>query len=617
MTMRRLLVLALLIGCGRSPELGSREAAMSMSPLAYDFGAVTVGGSSGARNFLITAAIDEDDFLTSITSSCAAFTVDTSSLAFPYNVYRYCEMDPRRRAPCDSQPATFSVTFTPSFAGPQSCAIQANFEFRAPLVSTVSGTGIAPPLAQQVIAPTDGTLAFGEVVVGTSSSDRSAILRNVGAEPIDVSDATLTGPDAAAFSVGPAGDNPLPAGSDYVWSLRCTPPAAGALAATLTLTTTAPTSPVVIALTCTGIQSDLTVTPSPLAFPEVFVGESATETLRLTNSGTAPLVFGTPTITGVGFTLGALSDSSIPAGESATIDVTFAPTAAEADQDIAGQVTLPFADGVRTIDLVGPARTADLALTPSTAVDFGTICVGQSRSQEFLAVNPGSGTTTLTDLAITGAGFEVAVVEPATLPAPLPPGGLAPVTFAVTAAPPVGPSTGTLTVTAGLAGLPPVTVELSATGVASGVAASPTAVDFGGVVVDEASIARIVRVDNCDAAEVAIDRLTVTGADAAQFVATPDVGASLPVAIAPGGAATFIVVMRPTTSGDKTATLELGQGAAATFVPLSGVGVGEDELPGDDPRGSYYACTTSRGGLGGALALGLGLALVLRRRRRR
>lgn len=124
------------------------------------------------------------------------------------------------------------------------------------------------------------------------------------------------------------------------------------------------------------------------------------------------------------------------------------------------------------------------------------------------------------------------------------------------------------------------------------------------------------RVDNCDAAEVAIDRLNATGADAAQFVATPDVGASLPVTIAPGGAATFIVVMRPTTSGDKTATLELGQGAAATFVPLSGVGVGEDECA-IDPRGSYYACTTGRGGLGGAVALGLGLALVLRRRRRR
>ncbi len=397
--MRRLLVLAILVGCGRPPELGSHEAAMSMSPLAYDFGAITVGSASLPRNFLITAAIDEDDVLTSVTSSCAAFTVDTSSIALPFNVYRYCEVDPRRRAPpCDSQPASFLVTFTPSFAGPQSCAIQANFEFRAPLVSTVSGTGVAPPRAQQVIAPTDGTLAFGEVVVGTASADRAAILRNVGAEPIDIGDATLTGPDAAAFSLTASGADPLPAGADHVWSVRCTPPAAGALTATLTLITDAPTSPVAIDLSCTGIQSDLAVTPSPLSFPEVFVGETATLPLTLTNSGSAPLTFGTPSVTGAGFSLGTLTDGVLPPGGDTTLMVTFAPTAAEADQDIAGQVTLPFADGVRTIDLVGPARTADLAVTPSTAVDFGAICVGQPRTQEFLAVNPGSGTTALTDL---------------------------------------------------------------------------------------------------------------------------------------------------------------------------------------------------------------------------
>lgn len=143
------------------PRFGSREAAMSMSPPAIG-GARSGHGRRQLRRAQLPhhrgdrrgrlPHLDHLELLRSPSTPAASRSRTT--------LYRYCEMDPRRRAPCDSQPATFSVTFTPSFAGPQSCAIQANFEFRAPLVSTVSGTGIAPPLAQQVIAPTDGTLGL-------------------------------------------------------------------------------------------------------------------------------------------------------------------------------------------------------------------------------------------------------------------------------------------------------------------------------------------------------------------------------------------------------------------------------------------------------------------------
>lgn len=604
--------------CGGPPELGQHQLDMTMSPITYDFGAVAVGSASAPRSFLVTAAIDEDDYLQSVTSDCPGFTVDTSGLALPFNVYRYCEGNPSAFAPCPGVSARFNVSFTPQFAGLQSCTITATLDLAGALTSTVTGTGVAPALGQAVIAPGDGALDFGDVVVGTSSANLAVIIRNVGTDPLDLGAAELTGPGADAFAVDDSGANPLAPGDDHTWSVRCTPPTSGAYTATLTLPSAAPSSPVTIALSCDGIESNLTIAPAPVWFDETLVGATSSRFVTLTNAGAAELTFGTASLTGAGFSTPALPTGSLLPGASVTLQLDFAPTAAEADLDVIGQLVVPFDSGERTIELVGPARTAAIALTPAGgALDFGAICVGQGRTRELIAVNPGSGAIAIDDVTVTGDGLAITELTPGMLPAPLPARGGGALRVALTATPPVGPITGTLRLLPSTPAVELVDLTVTALGVDAGVAASPAAVDFGGVLVGEASVALPIRVDNCDAEAVIIDRLAVTGDAAVDFLATPEVGTALPVTVPSGSAATFIVVMRPSATGDRAATLELGHGDAVTTVPLTGIGVGEDELGGAGGRGSYYACTTHRGGLGGGLALGLGLAAALSRRRRR
>ena len=172
--------------------------------------------------------------------------------------------------------------------------------------------------------------------------------------------------------------------------------------------------------------------------------------------------------------------------------------------------------------------------------------------------------------------------------------------------------------TAAIPGAAPTTIPLRARGQAGGIGASPGAIDFGGVVVGEPSGGRTVRLNNCDGGPITVDRATLSGAASGEFLAV-SAEQTLPTTVPAGGSLLFIVELRPTTAGDKVATLTIGHGESETTIALTGLGVG-DELTGDGARGSYYACSAggdARGATGlGVLGLALGMALRRRRARR-
>ncbi len=155
--------------------------------------------------------------------------------------------------------------------------------------------------------------------------------------------------------------------------------------------------------------STVSFSPVALTFAGLAVGSSsAAQTVKLTNTGTAPL-------TGIAVSIGGASPSdysqtnncgtSVAAGSSCNILVTFKPTTAGIRT-----ATVSIADsGIgspQTIALTGTATgTPAISLTP-TSLSFGSVNTGSSSSAQLITVkNTGTAALTITSLSVTGANI--------------------------------------------------------------------------------------------------------------------------------------------------------------------------------------------------------------------
>jgi hypothetical protein len=122
------------------------------------------------------------------------------------------------------------------------------------------------------------------------------------------------------------------------WMVQCEPNTQGTRNGTITIANnSANMTSLPVALTCSAIRGNLTVTSStPFAYNTVgnridfgatFLGQTKMTTVTIGNDGNRPVTLVTPTVTASqGFTLGAPSGMTVPAGGSITLVVTFLPT---------------------------------------------------------------------------------------------------------------------------------------------------------------------------------------------------------------------------------------------------------------------------------------------------
>ncbi len=151
---------------------------------------------------------------------------------------------------------TFTVTFAPSAQGARTAAIQvaSNDADENPFDVAVTGIGFLPEIAVEQPEGTnltDGvsTVAFGNVLVGAAAAKRFAI-RNAGLGPLTVTSATVSGANAAEFTLGTISDTSLQPGEIGYLDVTFTPMSAGAKTAALRIVSTDPDeSPFDIALT--------------------------------------------------------------------------------------------------------------------------------------------------------------------------------------------------------------------------------------------------------------------------------------------------------------------------------------------------------------------------------
>ncbi len=192
------------------------------------------------------------------------------------------------------------------------------------------------------------------------------------------------------------------------------------------------------------LRGELVASASSLAFGDVDVGGSASQTMTLTNAGSGGLTLTGITVSGTDVTTtGPVLPMALAPNESTTLTVTFSPTAAGSvtgsitvDDDVPGAslVVGVTGNGVMVAPAPapapGPTPTEVAPVATPSSIAFPSLTVGASTTQSVVISNVGTVTVTLSGATVSGGAF---TVTGSSFPAAIAPGGS--VTLQVTFAP--------------------------------------------------------------------------------------------------------------------------------------------------------------------------------------
>jgi len=267
---------------------------------------------------------------------------------------------------------------------------------------SLSGTGMS---ATYTMSLTPASVSFGNLNVGNTAS-QTVQLSNTGNSSMTVSQVAASGSGisvsglAAPVTIAPSQSVPL--------TVKFAPSSGGAVAGSLTVTNSEGIN-AVAAVTGTGVQAGISVTPTSASFGSVVTGNTNSQTVQLKNNGTASLTVSQVAATGSGFSVsGVAVPLTLAPGASSTFNVQYAPTAAGA---VNGSVTIvsnaPNSPSTVSLSGTGTAATYTLSVNPGS-LSFGSVNDGSTASQSFSVTNTGNSNVSISGMSATGAGFSIA-----------------------------------------------------------------------------------------------------------------------------------------------------------------------------------------------------------------
>lgn len=418
---------------------------LQTSPSLISLGGVRVGTTAqGTATF--TNAGAQPLHITSVAAPAAPATISGLPAA-PFTLQ-----------PDDSITAT--VRFPATSPGDYASELHLETDGSEPVGNrTVGITATAQIPGHLEITPSAG-LDLGAVVTGQTAAG-TLTLTNTGTAALTLTKSKK--PAGGPFTVGaPSIDegSVLQGGATVAVPVTFTPTAAGAASQSWALTADDGAGAHTITLTGTGLTPGrLAVPATPLDLGRVALGQSASTTLAVRNTGQAPVRLTTVGAAGAGFSVtGAQAGDAIAPGATSTLTVAFAPASSGAQT---GTLTVAGDDGqgARAVALSGRGFGPGRLVLGATAVDFGAIAPGTQAVRTVTVRNPGESAVRITALEVPGAPY---AMTGAAVGDVLAPG--ASVTLTVSFAPAAaGAFSGTLTVT-GDDGLGPQRVALGGAG---------------------------------------------------------------------------------------------------------------------------------------------------------
>jgi hypothetical protein len=523
-----------------SANAATPQPQLVVNPAVLDAGSATVG-SKTASSITLSNAGTADLTISMISIKGAQFSV--SGVATPLVISA-------------GQSAAMTVVYAPTAAQSDSGSISITSNDPAsPTSIALGGTGTSVPVGHLTLNP--ATLAFGNVNVGNNSVLTSTVT-NTGQGPVRISQVFASG---ANFSLSNfATPTTLAAGQSAQIQVKFAPTTTSVAGGTVAITTDAPGAAPGLSLSGTGVQPGISVAPPSISFGSLVDGQAKSQTVTVTNTGTASLTISQLSSTGAGVSVtGVTTPLTIAAGQNSTFNVQFAPIAAGNTSGIVS-LTTNASNSPSTVAVsgTGVATTTTLSASPS-AVVFGNVNIGSSANQNITITNNGNSTTTITQVGVNGqhviaSGFST-------------PLALAPsqsVTLNVQYSPAAANSlNGSISIVSAQGQTTMVTVTGS--GAQATLAVSPGSVSFSNVVTGSTN-SQSVQISNAGNASLTITQANISGSG---FSTT---GLSLPLALAAGQSSSFNLQFIAQSAGTVGGTLSLVSNAAnsTASVALSG-----------------------------------------------
>ncbi|HEY3164459.1 MAG TPA: choice-of-anchor D domain-containing protein, partial [Candidatus Limnocylindrales bacterium] len=163
-------------------------------------------------------------------------------------------------------------------------------QFADVTIDLATGAAVGPAVTLSAASAT-----FADRAVGTVSAFQAVTLTNTGTAPLNITGLALAGANPGDFNRGGtcSTSTPIAAGASCTIEVNFAPTATGPRSASVDITSNAAGSPHSIALSGTGVAAAApaaSLGPTSATFADQTVGiASATQTVTLTNTGTAPL----------------------------------------------------------------------------------------------------------------------------------------------------------------------------------------------------------------------------------------------------------------------------------------------------------------------------------------
>src|SRR5215472_12770414 len=436
------------------------------------------------------------------------------------------------------------------------------------LVCLVAGLLVAssiflPAVARAGASVSPTSMNFGSVTVGGTSAAQMLVVTNNGNATVLLNQISCSSPGFVIS--GPTLPLSMGGRTSVSFQVVFQPAAASAFAGNITVVSGKHAGTLSsIAVSGTGVAAASTVTylviPSAgsVAFGNLLVGSSASQSLSLTNSGTGSVTISQVAVTGSGYSVSGFSGAvSLAAGQGLSLSVNFAPASAGS---VAGglSVVSTATNSPATISLSGTGVQPLLSVVPSS-VNFGNVTVGVSNSQTMTIQNPGTAALTLTQATLAGTGYGMSGLA---LPLSLAPGGSK--AFNISFAPASANNlSGSLSL-ASDAPTSPTTIAFSGTGIAGvqTLSVNPTSLSFGSLTTGT-STSQSVTLTNTGNSTVTISQITASG------TGFSTAGASLPVSLAAAQSTSFSVAFAPASAGNQTGSVTVASNATNSPLVVS------------------------------------------------
>jgi sugar lactone lactonase YvrE len=279
----------------------------------------------------------------------------------------------------------------------------------------LTGIGAASTVPTVTLSP-PGPLSFS-TTVGATSDPQIATLTNTGSLSVNITGVTLGGTNPGDFAIASNGcGNTLSAGASCMVSITFTPASVASFAATLSIVDNATGSPQTLALNGSGAATSApaaSLAPTTLSFTAASGTTSTAQMATLTNTGSAALNISSIVVSGASFADTTSCGSTLAAGASCMISVTFTPSAAAS---YSGSLTVSdnASGSPQSITLSGTGLTSTYGLSASPMTQA---VAGGSVATYTLTITPQNGAyASSISLSASGLpGGAIATFSPATI----------------------------------------------------------------------------------------------------------------------------------------------------------------------------------------------------------